>query len=605
MSTNLRLGYDPASVAPPPDWNDLDHCGHVVQFYSDDSFLLEGLSRFIGSALGAGDAAIVIATKAHRDELTSRLQGLGLDTARSIKQGRFVSLDAAETLSKFMVDGWPDEARFEEVVGGVLKGVTSAVKGGLQPRVAAFGEMVALLWADGQGDAAIRLEQLWNDLAKKHSFYLHCAYPMSGFAHSQDGDPILKICAEHSHVIPAESYTELSTEPDRLRSIALLQQKAQALETEVVERRQIEKSLRRRESELAEILENAVEGVQQVGPDQRILWANQALLKLLGYPAEEYVNHQLSEFHVHRHIFDEFWQKLMRREDIYDFPAELRCKDGSVKHVRIHSNGLWEDGQFIHTRCFVRDVTENMRMEEALRKSEKLAVAGRFAATVAHEINNPLEALRNLIHLARTAEEESKYSAHYLTLADSELSRVAQITKRFLGFYREKAEPVPIKVSEVLDEVVAMLGPTLDRKGLRIERRYERESQVLASTGHIRQIILNLVTNAVDACERGEKIILHVRTATDWHNGYGRGVQIVVADTGHGIPREERHKIFEPFFTTKQDVGTGLGLWITKQLVEDYGGRIRVRSSQVEGHSGTTFSMFFPKRVASQHGLAA
>ncbi|HTE87437.1 MAG TPA: ATP-binding protein [Terriglobales bacterium] len=605
MSTNLRLGYDPASVAPPPDWNDLDHCGHVVQFYSDDSFLLEGLSRFIGSALGAGDAAIVIATEAHRDELTLRLQALGLDTARSIKQGRFVSLDAAETLSKFMVDGWPDEARFEEVVGGVLKGVTSAVKGGLQPRVAAFGEMVALLWADGQGDAAIRLEQLWNDLAKKHSFYLHCAYPMSGFAHSQDGDPILKICAEHSHVIPAESYTELSTEPDRLRSIALLQQKAQALETEVVERRQIEKSLRRRESELAEILENAVEGVQQVGPDQRILWANQALLKLLGYPAEEYVNHQLSEFHVHRHIFDEFWQKLMRREDIYDFPAELRCKDGSVKHVRIHSNGLWEDGQFIHTRCFVRDVTENMRMEEALRKSEKLAVAGRFAATVAHEINNPLEALRNLIHLARTAEEESKYSAHYLTLADSELSRVAQITKRFLGFYREKAEPVPIKVSEVLDEVVAMLGPTLDRKGLRIERRYERESQVLASTGHIRQIILNLVTNAVDACERGEKIILHVRTATDWHNGYGRGVQIVVADTGHGIPREERHKIFEPFFTTKQDVGTGLGLWITKQLVEDYGGRIRVRSSQVEGHSGTTFSMFFPKRVASQHGLAA
>jgi PAS domain S-box-containing protein len=604
MSTNPRFGYDAASVAPPPDWGDLDPCGHVVQFYSDDSFLLEGLSRFIGSALGAGDAAIVIATEAHRNELTLRLQALGLDTVRSSKQGRFISLDAAETLSKFMVDGWPDEARFEQTIGGVLRRVTSAVRGA-QPRVAAFGEMVALLWADRQGDAAIRVEQLWNDLAKKHSFYLHCAYPMSGFAHSQDGDPILKICAEHSHVIPAESYTELSTEPDRLRSIALLQQKAQALETEVVERRQIEKSLRRRESELAEILENAVEGVQQVGPDQRILWANQALLKLLGYPAEEYVGRRLSEFHVHRRIFDEFWQKLMRREDIYDFPAELKCRDGSVKHVRIHSNGLWEDGQFIHTRCFVRDVTEHLRMEAALRKSEKLAVAGRFAATVAHEINNPLEALRNLIHLARTAQEESKYSAHYLTLADSELSRVAQITKRFLGFYREKAEPVPIKVSEVLDEVVAMLGPTLDRKGLRIQRRYERETQVLASTSHIRQIILNLVTNAVDACERGEKIILHVRTATDWHNGYGRGVQIVVADTGHGVPREERHKIFEPFFTTKQDVGTGLGLWITKQLIENYGGRIRVRSSQVEGHSGTTFSMFFPKPVTSQHGLAA
>jgi PAS domain S-box-containing protein len=604
MSTNLGLGYDPASVAPPPDSSDLDHCGHVVQFYSDDSFLLEGLSRFIGSALGAGDAGIVIATQPHRDELTLRLQALGLDTAGSINQGRFVSLDAAETLSKFMVDEWPDETRFDEVIGGVLKGVASAVKGA-KPRVAAFGGMVALLWEDGKGEAAIRLEQLWNDLAQKHSFYLHCAYPMSGFAHSQDANPILKICAEHSHVIPAESYTELSTEPDRLRSVALLQQKAQALETEVVERRQIERSLRRRESELAEILENTVEGVQQVGADQRILWANKVLLKLLGYPTEEYVNHQLSEFHVHHHIFDEFWQKLMRGEDIYDFPAELKCKDGAVKHVRIHSNGLWEDGQFIHTHCFVRDMTEHMRMEEALRKSEKLAVAGRFAATVAHEINNPLESLRNLIHLARTAGEESKCSAHYLTLADSELSRVAQITKRFLGFYREKADPIQIKVSEVLDEVVAMLGPTLDRKGLRIERRYEREPQVLASSAHIRQIILNLVTNAVDACEGGEKIILHVRTATDWHNGNGGGVRIVVADTGHGIPQEQRNKIFEPFFTTKQDVGTGLGLWITKQLIENYGGRIRVRSSQVKGHRGTTFSMFFPRHVTSPHSLAA
>jgi len=397
-------------------------------------------------------------------------------------------------------------------------------------------------------------------------------------------------------VIPAESYTELVTEPDRFRSVALLQQKAQALDTEVVERRQIEKSLQRRESELAEILENAVEGVQQVGPDQRILWANKALLKLLGYSPEEYVNHQLSDFHFDKQVFDQFWQKLMCGEDIYDYPAELKCKDGSVKHVRIHSNGLWEEGQFVHTRCFVRDVTEQIRMEEALRKSEKLALAGRFAATVAHEINNPLEALRNLIHLARTAEEESKYSAHYPKLADYELSRVAQITKRFLGFYREKADPLQIKVSEVLDEVVAMLGPTLDRKGLRIERRYEREPQVLASTGHIRQIILNLVTNAVDACERGEKIILHVRTATDWQTGNGRGVRIVVADTGHGIPAEERNKVFEPFFTTKQDVGTGLGLWITKKLIENYGGRIRVRSSQVEGHSGTTFSTFFPKQ---------
>ena len=172
MSTNLRLGYDSASVTPPPDWDRLDPCGHVVQFYADDSFLLEGLSRFIGSALGAGDAGIVIATQDHRDQLNHRLEGLGLDIARNAAQGRFVCLDAEETLSKFMVDGWPDEVRFTEVIGSVIQRVTSAVKAA-QPRVAAFGEMVALLWADGKSEAAIRLEQLWNDLARKHSFYLH------------------------------------------------------------------------------------------------------------------------------------------------------------------------------------------------------------------------------------------------------------------------------------------------------------------------------------------------------------------------------------------------------------------------------------------------
>src|SRR5438552_17211120 len=127
MSTNFRLGYSQAAVAPPANWNDLEQCGHVVEFYTDDSFLLEGLSRFIGSALGAGDAGIVIATKAHRDELNRRLQALGLDIARSAAQGRFVCLDAEETLSKFMVDGWPDESRFSVVICIVIKRYISVV----------------------------------------------------------------------------------------------------------------------------------------------------------------------------------------------------------------------------------------------------------------------------------------------------------------------------------------------------------------------------------------------------------------------------------------------------------------------------------------------
>ncbi|PYX91136.1 MAG: hybrid sensor histidine kinase/response regulator, partial [Acidobacteria bacterium] len=160
---------------------------------------------------------------------------------------------------------------------------------------------------------------------------------MSSFFRDEHGESLLKICSEHSGVIPGESYTMLEDSHERLRSITHLQHKAQALETVKAERRQIQQSLRQRESELADFLENALEGVQQVGPDQRILWANRALLNLLGYSYEEYVNHTASHFHVDTHVFDEYWQRLMRREDIYDYPAELRCKDGSVRHVLIQS----------------------------------------------------------------------------------------------------------------------------------------------------------------------------------------------------------------------------------------------------------------------------
>ena len=288
---------------------------------------------FIGTALNAGDAAIVIATKAHRDALIQSLSLHGIDQSGGLKQGRLIMLDAQETLSRITHDdSWPDAVRFTDIVGGLVDRARAACEG-VNPSVVAFGEMVSLLWAEGKSDAAIRLEQLWNELAKLRSFSLRCAYPITGFGRGEHSEPFLKICAEHSNIIPSESYTALNTEPERLRSISILQQKALALETETAEHREVRRSLQRRESELADILENAIEGVQQVGPDQTLLWANKALLNLLGYSAHEYLGHSLSEFHVRQDVFEAFWAKLMRREDIYDFPAELLCKDGSIRQV--------------------------------------------------------------------------------------------------------------------------------------------------------------------------------------------------------------------------------------------------------------------------------
>ena len=263
MSTQNNPALDaPSLLAPLAPLYDNERSSHVVQFYSEDGSLLDGLSRFIGTALGAGDAAVAICTKAHRDGLTRRLKARGFDTNTAVTQGRLVLLDAAETLSKFMIGDVPDAELFREVIGEVLNRAR-AVAEGENPRVVAFGEMVALLWAQGKPETAIRLEELWNELAETQSFSLRCAYPLRAFNRGDHSELFLKICCKHSGVIPSESYTGLATDEDRLSNISQLQQKAQALETEVAERRRAEQALRERESQLGEAKQELERMVEQ------------------------------------------------------------------------------------------------------------------------------------------------------------------------------------------------------------------------------------------------------------------------------------------------------------------------------------------------------
>ena len=594
MSTVNSPISDSANLAPSAIRGEHESHGHLVQFYSEDQSLIDSLSRLVGTALGAGDAAIVIATKTHREALAQKLKARGLDTLEASRQGRYILLDAADTLSKFTVDGWPDAARFVEVVGGVVTEAKAASEGG-NSRVVAFGEMVSLLWAQRKPEAAIRLEQLWNDLGKTHDFSLRCAYPIGGFNRVEDSAPFLKICAEHSGVIPSESYTELITEEERLRNISHLQQKAQALETEKAERQDIQKSLQRRESELADVLENAVEGVQQVGADQTILWANKALLNLLGYTAEEYIGHELGEFHVHRDVFEEFWAKLMRREDIYDYPAELRCEDGSVKQVVIHSNGLWENEKFVHTRCFVRDVTEHKRLEQSLRAAEKQAAMGRAAAIMAHEINNPLETVSNVFYLLRDHPSLNEDARELARIANEEIARVRHIAKQTLAFCRDSESPVPVSLRLILGDVLEAFRRQIQSNGVTVKRKITTDGFVLAFPVELRQIFINLVANALQAMPEGGTLRVSLRHCTDWKEGAGRpGIRINVTDTGVGIPAENRRKIFEPFFTTKAEKGTGLGLWVSRSIVQKLDGTIQFRCTKSRGLAMTSFSVFIP-----------
>lgn len=586
-------------LAPDAYFDKVEAHAHTVQFYGDDSFLLDGLSRFIGSALGAGDASIVIATKPHREGLEQRLRARGLDLTVAAHQGSYISLDAAETLAKFMVEGWPDAKRFHEVVGSVITQARVVSRTDHQ-RIAAFGEMVALLWAEGKSEAAIRLEQLWNDLARTQEFHLHCAYPIAFFYEESHAELISKICAEHSHVIPDETYTSLVNHEDRLRSITLLQQKAQALATEVAERKKAQYALQLREAELTDFLENAIVGMHWVAGDGTILWANKAEMAMLGYELEEYIGHHIREFHADQRAIEDILRRLARYEELHGYETALKCKDGSTRTVRIHSNVFAQNGKFIHTRCFTVDITEQKKMERALVMTEKLASVGRLAASIAHEINNPLEAITNLLYLAKRDIADRSKAERHLQSATDELDRVAHITRQTLGFYHDNCSPARANLGAILDDVLLIYGTKLNIRRIQIEREYDENVTAIVLEGEIRQAFSNLIANAIDAMPPGGKLRLRVANSREWNNAGLAGVRITVADNGSGIEAESRKRLFEPFYTTKKDIGTGLGLWITRGIIEKHGGMIHFRSRTRPRASGTAFSIFLPAEYQPQ-----
>lgn len=186
---------------PVRDWGDVSHPGHSVQFYRSDDELLEGLRGFIGGALLAGDAGLVIATEAHRTALAERLQGWGFDLERATAQGRYIALDARDTLSKFLVGDVPNAERFFDLVGGLIDRTAEPAMGMRRRKIAAFGEMVALLHQDGDTEAALHLEDLWNALMGVQPFHLHCAYPDALFDKVRDANLIERIEAQHTRIV--------------------------------------------------------------------------------------------------------------------------------------------------------------------------------------------------------------------------------------------------------------------------------------------------------------------------------------------------------------------------------------------------------------------
>jgi signal transduction histidine kinase len=449
-----------------------DPAVHTAQFYEQDRSFLEFATRFLAAALAQGMPGVFIATEKHHHGVAARLQAQGIDVAGARASKLYIELNVEQVLSAIMRDGKPDAECAHMAVSDVLARIKTAA-GGEPRRVTLGGEAVSLLCAKGEHEAALQLERIFNDLGREFDLTLFCGYVANSFDRAGHSDVFARICAEHTDVVPEESYLELEGGAKRRLYVAQLQQKARALETEMAARRQ---------------------------------------------------------------------------------------------------------------------------SEDALARSEKHAAVGRLAASIAHEINNPLSSLTNLFYLINTDTSLDPTARHYAALADQELRRTARITKQMLGFYRESSTPIPCTLSQIVDSVVELYEPRLLASNITVEKDYGVEGNVDGFPAEMRQLFANLIGNAIEAVGSKGKIRLRISEARDWNDPRRHGVRVSVGDTGAGLSLENQKRIFEPFFTTKGESGTGLGLWVSRGIVQKHEGRIRFRSRPHVGQpgGGTVFSVFLP-----------
>jgi PAS domain S-box-containing protein len=273
----------------------------------------------------------------------------------------------------------------------------------------------------------------------------------------------------------------------------------------------------------------------------------------------------------------------------YDIDYRTVSNDGQIKWIRAIGRAFYnEKGEPIRFDGVTVDNTDRKLAEDALRRSEKLAAAGRLSATIAHEINNPLAAVTNLLFLARSSRDLDEIH-NSIDIADQELKRVAHITKQTLGFYKDSGAPSLLNLAEVMEQVLSIYKRRLESRNISVSTQFRNhEAGAVGNSGELRQVVSNLIANAIDAMAEGGRMVIRVSATSEQ-------LRVSVADNGVGISPAAIKRIFEPFHTTKTDVGTGLGLWVSRQIIEKHGGSIRFRSSTRNGSAGTTFSFTIPR----------
>ncbi|MGO4514584.1 nitrogen regulation protein NR(II) [Terriglobus sp. 2YAB30_2] len=273
----------------------------------------------------------------------------------------------------------------------------------------------------------------------------------------------------------------------------------------------------------------------------------------------------------------------------------IRRADGDIRWVALEGNtAAGPDGKAAMMRGFCGDITRRKLSEAALLQTEKLAVAGRLSASIAHEVNNPLEAALNLLYLLQAGIREREYQ-EYLDMAVQQLDRVAQITKQTLRFSRSAPPTTPCYPKELVEGTLRLLGAKLQLGAIEFSVDVRGNSPFASAPGEIQQILTNLINNAMEAMKAPGRLRIRIADSVDWKTRTRPGVRISVGDTGSGMPAEVRRRLFEPFFTTKGNFGNGLGMWVIQQLLEKHDGSLSVSSSLSPDHHGTVMSLFIPR----------
>ena len=420
----------------------------------------------------------------------------------------------------------------------------------------------------------------------------------------------------------AVDYISVPVIPDLLRAkvsvFAELHRKAHQLErfNQELEKRVLERTeeIRRLNDELqqriatlreqADLLNLAAEAIFVRDLDGAITFWNRGAETLYGWTKEEAIGQNAAKLlRTVSNTSSQSLEAVIRAQG--SWKGELIQVTKSGAEVIVDSNQAVQLDSYAFPKGFLevnRDITEQKRTEAALRSSEKAAAMGRLAGTIAHEINNPIEAVKNAFFLLKEHESLNDEARSFAVMAEQELGRISHITRQTLSFYRESQRPTQVSLAEVLEDVLGIHSRKIQINNVTLRKNFYGAGTIWGFPGEMRQAFLNLVGNAIEAMPKGGTLNIRLALSQDPRNGFRRGVRVSIFDTGAGIEKAHRKRIFEPFFSTKDTKGTGLGLWVTKGIVQKHEGTIHFRSASFSSGKVTCFSVFIPTEQAAAHG---